>query len=250
MARRISWTNNSTSYDGTNIYRAVTIDPQSLPAPLATVGPVAQGAVAEYIDLTGSGDQCYAVRDFDSGGDGALSDVVCFDDPLDGAQPGDFVEGGYYAGTITYADSRQFHLIVADISQDTTPGQWGFSGNLIGADDFDDGKANTQVAADLGGSPVFDLATNYTDTEGNNDYYIAADNEWAQIDSTLDPTTTAATEFQTGGSQAFDDSNQYWTSRETSGTQAAVWFFDQNAIGGRNKTATTFRARPIRRVPV
>lgn len=80
MTRRVTWTNNSTDYDGANIYRDATIDPMNLPEPIATVGPVDQSVTAEWIDNDGAGDQCYAVRDFDSSGNGPLSEAYCFGD--------------------------------------------------------------------------------------------------------------------------------------------------------------------------
>ncbi len=76
MARLISWINNSSGHSGTYVYRAETLDPQSLPAPVATVDPVAQGATAEWIDNSGE-TGCFAVQDFDSSSVSALSAEVC-----------------------------------------------------------------------------------------------------------------------------------------------------------------------------
>ncbi len=77
MALRISWTNNSSGHTGTYVYRAETIDPQNLPAPVATVDPVAQGATAEWVsnEELAAGDYDYAVQDFDGDDVGALSQI-------------------------------------------------------------------------------------------------------------------------------------------------------------------------------
>lgn len=83
MARRVSWTNNSSGYSGTYVYRAETLDPQSLPAPVATVDPVAQGATAEWVDNSGEYG-CFAVQDFDGQGAGSLSAEVCVSNPAEG----------------------------------------------------------------------------------------------------------------------------------------------------------------------
>ncbi|MCH4563334.1 hypothetical protein MKP05_09350 [Halomonas sp. EGI 63088] len=79
MTRLVTWINQSTDYLGSEIFRDTTLDPQNLPAPVATVGPVGQGARAEWNDRDGSGDQCYLVRDFDDQGVGEVSEAYCFE---------------------------------------------------------------------------------------------------------------------------------------------------------------------------
>lgn len=81
MARRVSWTNNSSGHSGTYVYRAPSpMDTQNLPAPLATVGPVAQGATADWNDqeVVADGDYDYAVQDYDQSGVSALSSIATF----------------------------------------------------------------------------------------------------------------------------------------------------------------------------
>ncbi len=63
MARRVSWANNSSGHTGTYVYRAPTLDPQNLPAPVATVDSVAQGETAEWIDS-----ESLAAGDYDRAG--------------------------------------------------------------------------------------------------------------------------------------------------------------------------------------
>lgn len=84
MARRVSWTNNSSGHSGTYVYRAPALDPQALPEPIAQVGPVAQGAAAEWLDgeELAAGDYEYAVQDFDGQGVGQASAIHAHSVPL------------------------------------------------------------------------------------------------------------------------------------------------------------------------
>lgn len=242
MARRISWTNNSSGHSGTYVYRAETLDPQNLPAPVATVDPVAQGATAEWIDSSGEYG-CFAVQDFDGQGSGTLSAEVCVNDPFANVAVGDEVEGGIYAGTITYADSRQFHIIAAKQAGEVDGSIWGNYSVATGATDPDDGYANQQAvfSSDDGTADAFYHCRDYA-SDGFDDWYMPSRNELGIVYTNL--AATDHPEFLT-------DRSQYrWASTEESEFAAKARELGTGGENSFDKRSTERRTRPIRRVPV
>ncbi|SDO73075.1 hypothetical protein SAMN04487957_110151 [Halomonas shengliensis] len=243
MARRVSWTNNSSGHLGTRIYRAPTLDPQNLPAPVATVGPVAQGETAEWVDNSGEYG-CYAVQDYDAQGVGALSAEVCVTDPWANVQIGDEIGGGVYAGTHTDG-TNTWHVIFATQTAESAVGpEWGNYGTSTGATNPDDGLANqTEILTnhDDGSADAFYHCRDYVDGDGNNDYYLPARNELALVDALVG---MSHAEFST------DLSAYRWSSTENSSVNAWTRRFSGSVESTFNKSSTSLRVRPVRRVPV
>ncbi|MGM0927517.1 MAG: hypothetical protein ACQEXC_14015 [Pseudomonadota bacterium] len=246
MARRVSWTNNSSGHLGTRIYRAPTLDPQALPAPVATVDPVAQGATAEWVDteeLT-AGDYEYAVRDYDGSGEGALSTIASHNipDPYASASIGDEIGGGIYAGTHTDG-TETWHVIFAKQSGEAAPGlQWGNYNVRTRAADPDDGLANQNLILanfDDGSAAAFYHCRDYVDAEGNNDYYLPARNELAKADPLV---AMGHAEFST------DLSKYRWSSTEDASANAWHRRFSDGYQDINIKVNTIQRVRPVRRV--
>lgn len=168
---------------------------------------------------------------------------------------GDEVEGGIYAGTITYGDAREYHIILADVAGTDGSISWGFDGVETGVVDPDDGKANTDALVTQGGGPAVDHCVNYS-AGGYGDWYLPAENELVFIHSNFAYYNTALPEFQQGGAQAFNE-DYYWSSTEYySGTSTDAQenakvqnFADLANLAGYPKTSLE-AVRPIRRVPV
>lgn len=249
MARRVSWTNNSSGHSGTYVYRDETLDPQALPAPVATVDPVAQGATAEWVDNEelSAGDYDYAVQDFDGQGEGALSGVVTHTVPLtlDNAQIGDEIEGGVYAGTITYADAREFHIIGANYADEGSDLAWGNEDTVTGATDEYDGAANQALilASFDDGSPAAFYHCRDLASGGHTDWYMPSRFELKLLFDNL----------------ASIDHPEFITNSETirlSSTEVnfeyvyARRFSEDTEYNNAGKTALPYRVRPIRRVAV
>ncbi len=242
MARRISWTNNSSGHTGTYIYRAETLDPQDLPEPVATVDPVAQGAAAEWIDNSGEYG-CFAVQDFDGQGVGTLSAEVCVTDPFAGVSVGDEAGGGIYAGEILYADGRKFHIIFSKQSGESGEMQWGNRGVATGSTDFDDGLANQQNILnnnDNGDSFPFYHCRDYIDDAGNADYYVPSRNE-LDLANTL--VGMGHPEFST------DLTGLRWSSTEVDAENVRYMRFSDGTWFSGVKDWTGGVTRPIRRIP-
>lgn len=245
MARRISWTNNSTNYSGSYVYRGATLDPQNLPAPVATVDPVVQGATSEWIDSEElpAGDYDYAVRDYDGSGEGGLSAVTVYtvEPSLDTAQIGDEIGGGVYAGTITYADAREFHIIAALQAGEGSNVKYGSADGS--SEDADDGYANTQsmVSRGISNFPAGQHCVDYS-ADGNNDFYMPSKNELRLMYDNL----------MLAGHPEFSTATSDWRLSSTE-NGAQVWakrFSDGDENSGFNAGFTGARVRPIRRVPV
>lgn len=247
MARRVSWTNNSSGHLGSYVYRAESLDPQNLPAPVATFGPVAQGSPAEWIDNdTLNGSYCYAVQDYDGESAGVVSEDVCVQlgDDFSSAQIGDEIGGGIYAGIRTINGS-DYYLVSAKRSGQSSGVQWGNYGTETGADDLDDGKANQELVLtsfDNGDYDAFYHCRDYVDGDGNNDYYLPSRNDVELIGTNL--IATAHPEFD-------DGSGLLWASTEFSSANAYYVRLSDGTIGsGTGKNSTVPFARPVRRVAV
>lgn len=161
------------------------------------------------------------------------------------AQVGDYIGGGVYAGTITYADAREFHIVAANADGEGS-GEWGPHTVLIGATDPDDGVANQDAVL----AYVEDAATearafancrDYTGG-GQDDWYLPARNELTLLYNNL----LNHAEF------ADNKSSKQWTfsSTEYSTSDAYIRSFYNGGDTPHDKDNITRLSRPIRRVPV
>lgn len=237
MARRVSWTNNSSGHSGTYVYRAPTLDPQNLPAPVATVDPVAQGETAEWIDDF-TGYECYAVQDFDGQGVGALSDEVCVSNPYASATVGDYIGGGVYVGINTESDGTDYYVIAA-LEASEVNRYWKNSRTTTGAGSSTDGWDNTQamIAAGIDNHPAGKYCVNYTDAENNADYYLPALSELQMVAELVGHPEVSATSY-------------HWASTEDSANNARVVRFSDGYTTYSTKDISNQIVRPVRRVPV
>lgn len=254
MARRISWTNNSSGHSGTYVYRAPTLDPQDLPAPVATVDPVAQGATAEWVDseeLT-AGDYDYAVQDFDGSGTGQVSAVSAYTAPDDYSTVviGDEIGGGIYAGTDTI-DGTDYHIVSGDAASEAYGLEWKTTRtDTVGTDSMTDGLANTQAmeVAGLADHPAAAHCLAYGGG-GHSDWHMPARSQLTLIYTNLAGHAEFADNLSSG--------NYTWasTQREKNVSYAdevayARRFSDGNETGGYYKDAVGALVRPVRRVAV
>lgn len=245
MARRVSWINNSSGHSGTYVYRAPTLDPQNLPAPVATVDPVAQGATAEWVDNSGEFG-CFAVQDYDGQGVGALSTEVCVEEPAPdyaSAQIGDEIGGGIYAGIDTI-DGTDYHIVSGDAASEAVDIAWKTTNTeTVGAGSASDGLSNTQAMQTAGITlhPAAEHCVNYTGG-GNTDWHMPAINQLSLMSDNLGnhPEFTA-----NAGS-----GDRTWSSTEVAvGTVEYLRFSDGYSDWHNGKTSM-LRVRPIRRVAV
>jgi len=256
MARRVSWTNNSSGHLGTYVYRAATLDPQNLPAPVATVAPVAQGETAEWIDDSGAY-ECYAVQDYDASGVSLLSGEVCVTDPWANVQIGDEVGGGIYGGTHTDG-TNTWHLIFALSPSIVSNLAWhnDLGSSPSGVEDLDDGLSNQSAIIgdhpDSSGANAFSYCENYVDGAGNADYYLPALNELVKL-----------RELSTNGHPEYSglsiSNNEFWSSTGTQGSwpYTVNIFYDgvfpeNNVIKQRqpNNAAQEVNVIPVRRLMI
>ncbi|GEK71608.1 MULTISPECIES: hypothetical protein [Halomonas] len=252
MALYITWTDTNNAEDGYNVYVRDTpmTWPSDVPTPVFTNPDTVEytadvdETVDQYVIVTAlKGAAEVAGQEFHfapgSGGGGG--------DDFTNAQVGDEIGGGIYAGTITYADAREFHLVFGKQGSEATGLQWGNYGTTTGAADPDDGKANQDLilaSFDNGDSDAFYHCRDYVDGAGNDDYYMPAKNELAKVDVLLD---MSHAEFSTALSE------YRWASTEDSSSFSQVRrFSDGNAIST-SKNGNDFanlRVRPVRRVAV
>jgi len=255
MARRVSWTNNSSDHLGAYVYRGQPLDPQNLPAPLATVGPVAQGATAEWIDNEdlSAGDYDYAVQDFDGAGVSAVSAVVTHaalgSNPFAGLAIGDPVEGGYFAGVMLDESDVEYGLVVSPKAQ-------GDPGGTLTWQNATDFAAGLSIGghADWGLPTLDEMRILYRafkpSTQSNNTSYGATD----RVDPPLgnyasgDPSQTTLADFKSGGTEAFVAS-YYWSATESSSSYAWYVGFTNGYENSYYKTSSTY-VRAVRRVPL
>lgn len=156
-------------------------------------------------------------------------------------------EGGWYAGRITYADSRVFDLVVADKAAEATL-QWRTTRTGdVGAASTTDGFANTSImTSDI--YPGGRMCLGYS-ASGLDDWYMPASGELQVIYANLGPTTVGTPPlFATGGAQAFV-ADYYWSSTQlsTSGSRGVPVTMYNGVNSGAYKD-TSYPVRPIRRV--
>lgn len=244
MSVRLTWTNISSGHDGTYVYRStLTMDPQALPAPVADLPAGSE----EYIDGgVSGGTRYYRVQDHEGGSVSLVSDEFTIEVPIDwsSASVGDEIDGGIYAGTITYADAREFHLIFGKQESEASGLQWGNNGVVTGATSPDDGLANQNDILnnhDDGNASAFYHCRDYVDGSGNSDYYLPASNELAKADALVN---MGHSEFSTSLS------SYRRASTETSDTLAVVRRFSDGNQVNDSKSFTGHLVRPIRRIAV
>ncbi len=155
------------------------------------------------------------------------------------------VDGGIYAGKITYADGREFHIIAAKQSGESDNIKWNYFTDVLGADDPDDGVANTSIMTAFGSSPPANHVNAYI-AGGFNDWYVPATNELVLVTTNL---------AETGHSEFSEASSELrWASTEADSVefpdQAVQVRFSDSFVGRSKRDTTNNRVRPIRRVAV
>jgi hypothetical protein len=197
--------------------------------------------------------------------------------------------GGYYAGQISTAGNgiADYYIIVGPVaSAETSAGstQWKTAAtSTTGTSSVIDGPTNSSNMNNAS-HPAAQFCEDLT-VGGNTDWYSPARNEieicyfnlkpstdansssggfnansvpsrasTAYTNSgasPLSPSQTSATIFQVGGAQAFTSNNTgyYWSSTETTATNARGQYFGSGLLFSYNKT-TAYRVRAVRRVAV
>ena len=188
--------------------------------------------------------------------------------------------GGFYAGQIGVSSVATHYLIVGPVAsaQNASKIYKNVNTATAGADSVIDGPQNTADIVADGNSTVYPAAHFCNDLVigGFSDWYMPAKNELEVCYYNLKPTTTAnntgaginpnavparasnyttgtpaqtsATDFKSTGAEDFA-TDLYWSSTETSATQAALQYFLPGGQYNFSKTDTA-RVRAIRRVAV
>lgn len=187
---------------------------------------------------------------------------------------GEFIEGGYYAGTINL-NGEHVGIVVAAKADGETSLRWGEPGNDINAKSCFDGAANTAAMAQHN-SELAQWARQLN-INGYSDWYIPSRDElelcyrnlkptdeknWCSYRdgenpnsvppglfySDDDPAQTTAPNFKHGAAEHFDDA-WYWSSTQCSANTAFVQVFADGGQNGDHKSNTS-RARAVRRFKI
>jgi hypothetical protein len=164
--------------------------------------------------------------------------------------------GGYFAGQ--YQDGGvTYNLIVAPVATGqfggaTSTGIQYKTGNSADTDPPSQNEVYGKPATDFfTGStyPAFNWAKGLTIATFS-DWYIPAKNELALLCWNLGPNWTTATDFKTGGAEAFVTTNDYWSSTQDSSLTFGAWMqiFSSGAQNVNGKSSPNGRARVVRRV--
>lgn len=156
-------------------------------------------------------------------------------------------EGGYYIGTITYADSRTFALFTPEKAEGQNNSvQWKTTADgTPGTQDDDDGWANLQgmIAAGISSHPMGQFCTNIT-AGGKDDWYPPAINElYVMYDA----------RGSIAGADAIDtDSDWCWSSTERPDRVFTAWItrFSDGIGNASNNKASPLRVRAVRRLAI
>tara|TARA_R110000868_G_scaffold265665_4_gene524588 strand:- start:1334 stop:2518 length:1185 start_codon:yes stop_codon:yes gene_type:complete len=188
---------------------------------------------------------------------------------------GDAYQGGYYAGQIGVSGVATHYLVVGPKASSQLNRQWKTSNTTTaGTTSVIDGPTNSAAMNDSS-HPAALFCEGLT-VGSQTDWYMPAQNELevcyynlkpnTQSNSTSyginanavparasnytagDPAQTSATDFQSGGIEAFNLS-RYWSSTENSATYGWLQIFNVGGQYGNNKTSN-YIVRAIRRVPV
>jgi hypothetical protein len=195
-------------------------------------------------------------------------------------QPGDAFGGGYFAGQISTAGNgvADYNLVVGPVaSAENASKQWKIvNTTTAGTSSVIDGPANSAAMNDVT-HPAAQFCEGLT-IGGFSDWYMPAKNELEVCYYNLKPTTasnntasginanavparasnytagtpaqTSAVDFQSGGAEDFSP-NQYWSSTESSATQAnSQNFTDGYQIPAGYTKTYALRVRAVRRVAV
>lgn len=159
-------------------------------------------------------------------------------------------EGGWYAGRITYTDSRVFDLVLADKTLDLVGAIWKTTETVTpNTQSVFDGFANTaaMAVAGLAAHPLADYCSTLS-TDGHSDLYIPALDELQLIRNNL----IGIAAWGSGGAQSFVDYGKYfWTSTEISASSARGLDPTSNSLSSAWKLYTgALVMRPVRRVAV
>jgi len=195
---------------------------------------------------------------------------------------GDAFGGGFFAGQISTAGNgiADYNLVIGPLASAKTNLAWkNAQTTTTGADSVINGTQNTADMVADGNSTVYPCAhfCNDLSTGSQTDWYMPAKNELEICYFNLKPTTasnnttggantnavpsrgsnytsgspaqTSATAFKAGGTEAFPNTNEYWTSTEVSAGDARKQTFVDGAQYADYKT-TVRSVRAIRRVAV
>ena len=204
------------------------------------------------------------------------------------AQPviGQAFGGGFFAGQISTVTPNvaSFNLVVSPLSSGQSSKFWKNAQTAAtGADSVIDGPQNTADMVADGNSTVYPAAHFCNDLVigGFSDWYMPAQNELEICYFNLKPSTnsnntssginanavparasdytagtpaqTSATDFQSGGTQAFTPSNAaaqgYWSSTEFNTTRSKCQYFLTGAVGDAQKSYAK-NVRAVRRIAV
>jgi len=188
--------------------------------------------------------------------------------------------GGFYAGQIGVSGVATHYIIVGPAASAQSPLAWKNANTATpGADSDINGPQNTDDMVADGNSTVYPCAhfCNNLVTGGQSDWYMPAKNELEVCFFNLKPTTannntasginpnavparasnytagtptqTSATNFQSTGAETFAPFDIYWSSTESSATQARNQYFNTGGQYTNNKTSG-YVVRAIRRVAV
>jgi len=196
--------------------------------------------------------------------------------------PGEAYGGGYYAGTMRFADG-DYAIIVAPKSAETTLASKSTVSITSGTSSYHDGVANTAAMSD-DQHPAAKYCRAYRGG-GNADWYLPARDELERLYRNLKPSTggnstgvridnsgshgqnansvpeglaytagnpsqTAAPQFRSGAAEAFA-TDLYWSSTDyalDSGAALVQRFSD--GLQGKGYKNYSFRIRPVRRVKI
>lgn len=155
-------------------------------------------------------------------------------------------QGGWYAGTDTY-NGTVYHIVLADKEADVAGLPWKTSNTYSGVFAGSDGMAATQTMVNLG-IDLHPAAKHCVEYRGGgfSDWYMPSQLELITVTAEI----AGRGQFAAGSPQANEPTAHYWGAYEY---QAATAVSDLGGGGGRvyvNKTLTTRRVRPIRRVVI
>ncbi len=240
------------------VYRSTSpLDTGALPAPIATTpfgqtfysdGDVAPDTLYYYlVEAVFGGYGGYFTSqisvqntDPDAGGGGDAPEV------------GDYWadEGGWYGGLFTDQDGTERHLVIADVSSESSYSPYSNAGVSGEGPSAYDGASNTQTMPGGFGTMRGDL-DGYQGSEGFSDWYIPAEQELAFLADSFQPDSLLGGPFATGGSQAFSPV-PYKSSTEVSATHFSCIDFSSSggflAAEDKSSPNINYRQRAIRTV--
>lgn len=227
MTVRLTWDEANVAEQGHRVYRSDTpMDPQDLPAPLADLGP----DITTYDDDTAVEGETYFYRvSAYSGSDEKVSsEIQAFagedtDETFTGAQVGDAVAGGIYAGVMTYGDNREFHIVAAPASGETTAPWNLIYQTTLNIQDDDDGFQNTEgLLASSVESPAAEHCAYYAGG-GRPGWYLPARNELEFVRAALSGHTEFTANTGSGSitwSSTERNNNSAWARRFSNGDES------------------------------